>query len=110
MDTEAVAGVAGQPQPSDYNGCDTIAPSLGPAKSAGNPRQCRTSDPIHTLDSLQRRHPEGEIKVALCVLMATVKAWLDPTPFPQDDYANRLRLSNNIRRQRARLAALGVEV
>lgn len=68
------------------------------------------ADPVYTLDSLQRRQPEGPAKIAICTLMATVKSWLDPTPFPQDDYANRLRLSNNIRRQRERVRALGVEV
>lgn len=37
-----VAGVAGLPQASNINGCDTEKASNGPAETAGNPAECRT--------------------------------------------------------------------
>jgi len=48
MDTETVAGVAGQPQPNVANGCDSIAAEKGPSETAGNPSECRTSDTLNT--------------------------------------------------------------
>ncbi|MET4529983.1 hypothetical protein ABIB86_000476 [Bradyrhizobium sp. JR1.7] len=37
-----LAGVAGQPQPNDFNGCDTAGADNGPAESPANQGQCRT--------------------------------------------------------------------
>lgn len=46
MDKNDVAGVAGLPQPNDYNGCDTEGAAETPAESRGNPIKCRTFPPI----------------------------------------------------------------
>lgn len=43
MDGKGMAGVAGLPQASNINGCDTETGPKTPAETAGNPRECRTS-------------------------------------------------------------------
>jgi hypothetical protein len=42
MDTEDMAGVAGLPEASNINGCDGKKARKRPAKTAGNPAECRT--------------------------------------------------------------------
>ena len=42
MDTEDVAGVAGLPEASNINWCDGEKTRNRPAKTAGNPAECRT--------------------------------------------------------------------
>jgi hypothetical protein len=49
MDGKAVAGVAGLPQASNINGCDTETAPNNPASTAGNPAECRTFEARDTL-------------------------------------------------------------
>jgi hypothetical protein len=42
MVEKEVAGVAGLPQASNINGCDTETGPKTPANTAGNPAECRT--------------------------------------------------------------------
>jgi hypothetical protein len=64
MVKNGVAGVAGLPQANDFNGCDSFVPENKPAKTAGNPAECRTlrpprPAPIYQLDCKARRTKDG---------------------------------------------------
>jgi hypothetical protein len=76
MDTKAVAGVAGQPQASNSNGCDSIHARKRPVKTAGNPAECRTSDPVYQLDCKARRTADKADRMRIDLTKAMVGAVL----------------------------------
>lgn len=47
--SEGLAGVAGLPQGSNVNGCDSTGAISDPAKTAENPAECRTSPHLFEL-------------------------------------------------------------